>query len=70
MGVEHMTRKSKLVFKTTVQGHFEIAKVVNTLEYGAPGDIFTRKEVDNLLHVYLHRIMRGELTVEFINRKD
>lgn len=64
-----MTRKSKLVLKTVnISGStdsFEIVKTVNTLQHGIPGDLLTRKEVDNLLKNSAD-MRRGDFVVEFI----
>lgn len=66
-----MTRKSKLVLKTSsLSGRtaFLIVKTVNTLEHGVPGDTLTRDAVDKILLVYDARIKQGSLTVEFIGK--
>ena len=61
-----MTRKSKLVLRTTHSTDvFEIVKAVNTLRYGVPGDTLTRKEVEILLKDSAE-MRRGDLVVEFI----
>ncbi len=61
-----MSRKSKLVFKITTHSGFELAKAVNTLDHGVPGEIFCRKDIDRLLIDNQLKIKRGELVVEFL----
>lgn len=61
-----MTRKSKLVLKAVGTENFEIAKSVNTLQYGIPGDILSRKVVDRILIDDAVKINHGHLVVEFL----
>lgn len=63
-------RKEKLVLKKSnhLPGvSFIIAKSINTLEFGTPGDVLTRAKADRILIDKAHRIKSGELTVEFIS---
>lgn len=60
-------RKEKLVLKTASQtGTFIIVKSINTLEFGVPGNIVTRAEVDRIFIDQDRKIKEGSLTVEFI----
>jgi len=65
-----MSRKSKLVLKAISTDNFEIAKAVNTLDHGVPGDNLTRTQVDRLFIDEKARLNRGELTIEFINGRN
>lgn len=61
-------RKEKLVLKTAAQtGTFSIAKSINTLEFGNPGDVITREKADRILIDKRTSIGNGSLTVEFIS---
>ncbi len=60
-------RKEKLVLKKSRVSDFVIAKSINTLEFGMPGDTITRAEADRILIDKAHSIKFGELTVEFIS---
>lgn len=62
--------KSKLVLKSTAHDMFEIAKVVNTLKHGVPGDSLTREGVDKLLKDHFIQIDRGTFTVEIVNGRE
>lgn len=60
-------KKCKLVLKTNQDAqNFEIAKSVNTIEFGIPGNTLTEHEVQRLLKDQSTRIQRGLLTVEFV----
>ena len=65
-----MSRKSKLILTTVGPDHFQIAKSVNTLQYGIPGDIITRKDVNLILKDDARKIQRGDLVVEFLKGSD
>ena len=58
-------KKCKLVLKAKSGELFAIAKSVNTLEFGVPGDVLTRKEVDRILIDNKMSIQKNMLTVEF-----
>jgi hypothetical protein len=60
-------KKCKLVLKTNqVVNSFEIAKSVNTIEFGVPGNQLTQEQVKRILVDHNTRIERGTLTVEFV----
>lgn len=60
-------KKCKLVLKKIQDAqYFEIAKSVNTIEFGIPGNTLTEHEVQRLLKDHNSRIQRGTLTVEFV----
>lgn len=66
-------KKCKLVLKavevyegTELVPSFKIAKSVNTLEFGVPGDELSRKVVDRILIDKAAQIQRNLLVVEFI----
>jgi len=66
-----MAVKKKLVLQPSSQlggGQFRIIKSVNTLDFGVPGDILNRAEVDKILKSD-PVIRRGELTVEINKAK-
>ncbi len=50
-----------------IEKHFRIVKSVNTVEFGIPGDVLNRAEVDRILIDHGAKITRNTLTVEFIN---
>jgi hypothetical protein len=61
-------KKVKLVLKNGNNVDvFIIVKSINTLEFGVPGDIVTRAEVDRILIDQALKIKNGFLTVEFIS---
>ena len=68
-------KKCKLVLKTQagvteVGGPtvdvYVVAKSINTLEFGIPGEELSRESVDKILKNHARDIQTGKLTVEFI----
>ncbi len=66
-----MAAKKKLVLQPSSHlgsGQFRIIKSVNTLEFGVPGDILSRAEVNKILSSD-PVARRGELTVDIVKAK-
>lgn len=60
-------KRMKLILRNDGTGpDFRIVKVVNTLNYGKPGDIVTKSEAVTLLQTT--KVAHGLLVVEFIEK--
>lgn len=61
-------KKCKLILKAVKgTGNFRLVKSVNTLEFGTPGDILNRRDVDLIMKTHEVRLSRKDLTIEFID---